>query len=191
MDVCLHRMTTSHVFPHEVDLLLNIFLTEQSSLNTCAEFKVFNTLDLLNLFSLQDLVSTVCKPPDHSVIWLKVNISSYGVKETESILSENTQSNNVRIHNLDYTVPSPCYFERYNLHKNSDRFMNNECWRLALNDVINHINNAKRCQNDIDDLYDLLCSNFYQELDKFYKKLMYVSQPERGIETQNLTETPN
>ena len=100
---------------------------------------------------------------------LKVNISSYGVKETESILSENTQSNDVRIQNIDSTVPSSRYFERYNLHKNSDRFMNNESWRLALNDVINHINNAKRCQNDIDDLYDLLCSNIYQELDKFYK----------------------
>ena len=169
MDLCLQRITTSHVFPHEVDLCW-LFLPEQCSLNTCAEFKVFNTLDLLNLFSLQDLVSTVCKPPDHSVIWLKVNIYSYGVKETESILSENTQSNNVRIHNLDSTVPSSRYFERYNLHKNSDRFMSNESWRLALNDVINHINNAKRCQNDIDDLYDLLCSNIYQELDKFYEK---------------------
>ena len=151
--------------------VVDYFLTEQCSLNTCAEFKVFNTLDLLNLFFLQDLVSTVCKPPDHSVIWLKVNISSYGVKETESILSENTQSNDVRIHNVDSTVPSSRYFERYNLHKNSDRCMNNESWRLALNDVINHINNAKRCQNDIDDLYDLLCRNIYQELDKFYKKI--------------------
>ena len=112
----------------------------------------------------------LCKPPDHSVIWLKVNIFSYGVKETESILSENTQSNDVRIHNVDSTVPSSRYFERYNLHKNSDRCMNNESWRLALNDVINHINNAKRCQNDIDDLYDLLCRNIYQVLDKFYKK---------------------
>ena len=98
----------------------------------------FVTHVYINLFSFQDLVSTVCKPPDHSVIWLKVNISSYGVKETESILSENTQSNDVRIHNVDTTVPSSRYFERYNLHKNSDRFMNNESWRLALNDVINH-----------------------------------------------------
>ena len=56
--------------------------------------------------------------------------------------------------------------------------MNNESWRLALNDVINHINNAKRCQNDIDDLYDLLCSNIYQELDKFYKKFA-VRKPTR------------
>ena len=61
--------------------------------------------------------------------------------------------------------------------------MNNESRRLALNDVINHINNAKRCQNDIDDLYDLLCSNIYQE--------RYVSQPEKGIEKQNLTGTLN
>ena len=49
--------------------------------------------------------------------------------------------------------------------------MINESWRLALNDVINYINNAKRCQNDIDALYDLLCSNIYQELDKFFKKI--------------------
>ena len=49
--------------------------------------------------------------------------------------------------------------------------MNNESWKLALNDVINHINNAKRCENDIHGLYDLLCSNIYQELDKFYKKI--------------------
>ena len=39
-----------------------------------------NTLYLIYLFSSQDLI--INKPPDHSVVWLKVNVSSLGVKES-------------------------------------------------------------------------------------------------------------
>ena len=41
---------------------------------------------------------------------------------------------------------------------------------------------GKRCRNDIDDLYDLLCSNIYQEPDNLKKTMMHVSKLEKGIE---------
>ena len=64
--------------------------------------------------------------------------------------------------------------------------MNNESCRLALNDVINPINNAKRCQNDIDDLHDLFWSNITNNFINSIQILMYVvNQLEKGIEKVN------
>ena len=113
-------------------------------------------------FQLQYLIGERCRPPDHSVLSLLFVISSVPEVEQQYDVSLNKmyEANDEQIQ-----TDSNCILQRrYKLNNFPVDFQNNEIWSNALVEIISFLQTFNDTQQEIDIIYEKLCTTFYKEM---------------------------
>ena len=110
--------------------------------------------DLLEKYDLYGMIGEGCKPPDHSIVELKVQTLCYNdtnqVGETIQRESSGVQSK-----------------KRYRFDNISENFLNSDRWHVVLDHLLDKINLMSKQQACVDSVYKEMLSEFFKEMD-FY-----------------------
>ena len=118
--------------------------------------------DLMASYELYSLIGDRCKPPDHSLIKIKVCLSE-GVTPATMLSSEDHQ---------DYNSASKQETrknKRYYFDQISDDFLCSDRWIHTLDTLMNKLESTQLAQSEVDALYDDLCSGILTEMDRCIK----------------------
>ncbi len=125
----------------------------------CSNFVVTTSKELVEKYGLQSLISERSKPPDHSLLQVKISIAG-----------------------LDKPVPvnHTAHDKRsYNVSNIPSSFMNND---TACNELLNLISELELCrenQTNVDQLYENLLKCIYNEMDRQLPKYTGVKSNKR------------
>ena len=141
--------------------VVDYFPVPYSCLQYCTTCQVHAVSDLLNKFELFNMLSENCKALDHSVLcvkfsWMSDNMCSDGV--------DNSMPNHVTSNNeMDgYSVR-----RKYNFQSIDERFMNNNTWNVAVNELIERLNSRDTSIECLDEVCNRLSSLVYKEKNGF------------------------
>ncbi len=127
------------VFPHD-------------QLKFCNDFEVITSKDIVNKYNLHHLIGEKSKPPDHSLLKVKIKVAGL-VNENTNLLLD-TAVNNVT----------------YNVSKLPESFMNTEETRLELLALIDQLELNRESQGNVNVVYDQLLSCLFKEMDNVLPK---------------------
>ena len=113
---------------------------------------------LVNRFHLEQFVGDRCRVPDHSLVNVNIRVS-----HIESMTCSKHDSN------LNINNDGKTEHKRYNFEVVKDGFMNNNLWKDAMNDILDDLLSCRDNQEDIDNVYDHLCTCVLGEMDKYVK----------------------
>ena len=157
------------------------------------DFKVCTVTDMLSQMLLEQMISDQCRPPDHSIIEVKVRVSpgdalcptvSLGstieqnnnssarsrVRPDNFRISENNMSARLNSRmNVNINKPSKIY----NVPDIPEQFMTNPAWRDEINIIIDKLQSRCDTQNEVDILYNTMCATVYNEMDRFLDYKQY------------------
>ena len=142
--------------------VVDYILSPQLSLKSCKLCKVQPVKELIGEFQLQHLIGERCRPPDHSVLSLIFVISSVPeVKQQYDVsLNKMYEANDEQMQ-----TDSNCILQRrYKLNNFPVDFQNNEIWFNALVEIISFLQTCNDTQQEIDIIYEKLCTTFYKEM---------------------------
>ena len=134
--------------------VVDYMFTRHDCLSLCCNAQVLTTTDLVDKFSLVQLISKDCKPPDHSVLMLC--LKQLCVTSIHEERNDNAQPA------IDLVQRKK--FKFINI---PDQFLNNDEWRSICNELVDKYIYLKNDQCDIDDLYQNFCHAATGEMDKF------------------------
>ncbi len=122
-----------------------------NSLDSCVDFRVIPALEAIDVSNAQRLIGEKSRPPDHSLLICKFNVS--GFKEISS------QSDAPR----EYLGRK----RRYNLQFIPDDFCNNDVFRTGLLEAIDNLQALRISQESVDVAYKEFCDSLLAEMDKY------------------------
>ncbi len=130
--------------------VVDYVVTPHENLNICLNFKVLPMSDIIDQYKLHSFINERSKPPDHSVLLfeLKLSDSTYGHNTT-----------------INQTPPSNSKIRRYNLKCINNNIFTSDMARNALDNVIDCIIMSRENQENIDMLYENLCSAITTEME--------------------------
>jgi hypothetical protein len=130
----------------------------------CTNFEVLTMSDLLQKFNLVDMVTTNCKPSDHSILSVKLSVT-YDSNERSSDNVNNV--NNVNHVNSDDRNCSK--HRKYFFDELPHEFMSSQDFLFRLNEIT--VKKLAECvtQNDYDIVYEEFCDLLLEEMDKCLK----------------------
>ena len=99
----------------------------------------------------QCFIGPNCKPTDHSMLTVVVNCM---------VVDENGDDNEINVNNTQYRQ------RRYKFHGRHDEYLNSEMWQAADQRIISNLHENEMVQNKLDAVYNDLCQNVFNELDK-------------------------
>ena len=120
--------------------------------------------------------------PDHSVLLLTVSTTCFNKvkhdKEYKTVDNSIMNSLNTAVYDHTDAVKdrfnvknnSHIYFQRYKVKPTHPQFMKNNVFSEALLDMIARIEQTCHTQDEIDDMYDALCSMYHKEMNLWLKK---------------------
>ena len=144
---------------------MDYIITFHDCFNKCSDFSVKTVSEVTELFNLEGLISSKCKPPDHSIVSCTFQTQS-ATYENESLETGDRSEKKYRFKN----VPAD--------------FMNNEMWRLALIEMIDNCSVTMAHQSEIDQFYDKFVQMLCKEMDMY---LQYSSASKRFANILKLT----
>ena len=130
--------------------VVDYIIVPHENLIDCIYFNVDNVSDLISKYNLESMLSNRCKAPDHSVLTLKYLI----FKNDRCDISDSDQLNSEK-----------SIFKKYNYGTMSNEFMNSPSWVSILEGLISRIENSTQNQEKIDELYDCMLSDVFEEMD--------------------------
>ena len=150
---------------------MDYFLIPHDSLKFCSDFTVDLMSDILESNGLYNMISDKCKAPDHSLLTLQFNAtyadSMHSGGDTDDIKTGQS-------------------FKRYYFNEGQNDFLCSETWRLAVFEIIQKLEDANACQNEIDNIYSVLCQSVFKELDEHVNFKVIDSKKKENLRTQNL-----
>ena len=149
--------------------VVDYFLINHSSLSKCSEWKVLTPTDVMSLCNLETLISSRCKPPDHSVITMKVSTSVYINNDqehsnsliNETVIDQNLESERYDIYS-EFSTGKNIYYSNI-----PESFLNTDTWRRKLQSFlidIEHRLSTLSNQQDMDTLYENICQALFHEI---------------------------
>ena len=135
---------------------VDYFAVPIDCVNRCIKCEVSATSDVISSLSLQSLISTNCRPPDHSLLTLTYNIMHPDLdpqpthQTTEGSATQNATAGR----------------KRYDLDRISSDFMSTPMWGHVCQSLISRIERMEINQNSCDSLYDLMVKDVFIEMDK-------------------------
>ena len=144
--------------------VVDYFLTPNENLRLCKSCKVTPISSILEV----DNAFTMLTPggcPDHSVITLIIGDLVNTIPKKQVHDKINSQDLGINKQNKQHFVPwSP---RKYSIDRPNDNFMNNNSWKINLNQLICDFESNLRKKGNINHLYDKLCSIVFMEMDKY------------------------
>ena len=134
--------------PHKGKSVVDYIITPHDCLNKCSNFKVITSNDAIDMCSLSNLISSRCKPPDHSIVSCQFQ-TLHSLHYEPDGLEENVVDQKDKKYRFQNIAPD---------------FMNNDLWRLAVNDLIDVFSVMQQRQEEIDTAYTQFCNLLYNEI---------------------------
>ncbi len=126
-------------------------------LKTVSAFCVDTCSDIITNLGINNMVSDICKVPDHSLLTFKVGVSRYS-----QILCQNLGARNYYSLNTN---------RKYNVRNMPNDFMTSDGISNAINQLIDDINLLRENQTEVERAYDRLLDILIKEMND---KLSYV-----------------
>ncbi len=142
--------------------VVDYIVTSQDSFNTCSDFKVLLTSDVINMFDLQNMINTRCKPPDHAIITCNIRVM-------HNMLYSNDDNHDNNCSNVKVVTDQASSHRRYCFNNVPCDFMNNSIWNACIQRLITECENVQNQQNEIDSLYNRFCDVLTCEMDEYLK----------------------
>ena len=130
--------------------VVDYFITNHTSLKYCKEMKIHTVTDLIDRLNIAKLISHRCKPPDHSLISLKLSCSF-----SRSV----NQSSTAEIGGIRNKM--------YCFEKRPEEFMNTPMWREAIMNLVDKRLIMVTSQSEVDVKYSDFCNILTKEMDKY------------------------
>ena len=122
--------------------------------NSCSTFEIFPITQFIETNDMTTLVSENCKIPDHSPLSLKFRTNV--LCDTE----HDTNQSMIEDANVDQC-------KRYKYNTMSPEFLRSETWVSVLDNLINRLDKVHPLQSEIDEFYDEMTSEVFNEMDKY------------------------
>ncbi len=135
--------------------VVDYFITPYDCIKYCKKLSVRTVSDLIDHLSIQDQISSRCKPPDHSVVTLEL---TYSLSTADRLTQHQGHEQN---ENTSHKRKMYCF------DKKPDMFMKSESWRLAILDIVNSQLNHIKSQQEVDHFYSHFCTLLTKELDEY------------------------
>ena len=119
--------------------------------------------DILNQFTLFDLLSPSCKQPDHSLLSIAFTPNYYTSTTVEMLQNETIPTND----SLEDTLPK--YERKYCFEAVPKEFMNNKEWSVKINNLVTLCENNCVAENELNCLYKKFCKIILKEMEQFVK----------------------
>ena len=147
-----------------------------------SDFEVRTVTDLIDRFSLVELISDVSRPPDHSIVISSVHLSPgdtlCDVEEGHTNVGQVTGPNEMvtssiitdqNINTIGVNQGLDKSRRKYDMStiNTHDNFMSNVDWRDKINVIIDDLQTACSDQREVDSHYDDMCKVIFSEMDKF------------------------
>ena len=130
--------------------IVDYFFVPHDCLNDIDECKVDLCSEIISILGIESMISDNCKPPDHSLLTIKVNASPF-VLESRMLGAKNYtgQSN-----------PVP----KYKVRSLPEDFMKSEHLRQIVSNLIDEINVSRETQQCVDVMYENLIKVVHNEM---------------------------
>ena len=119
------------------------------NIEECINCDVHLVSEMIEDNNFESFISEKCKPPDHSPI-----ILSFKPKIIHDLNAEDTSH------------PINMSSKRYKYDTMSNEFLHNDTWKFVLNSLISGLNHMDTNQNSIDEFYDNMIVQIFEEMDK-------------------------
>ena len=129
--------------------VVDYIFVPHENLRNCSYFSVDIMSDIISKYSLEPMISTRCKAPDHSILTLKYVL--YDPCHEIPIEDESMRGESVS--------------KKYDYGTMSNEFMNSPSWVAILDNLISRIEFTSKTQNKVDELYESMLSDIFQEMD--------------------------
>ena len=139
---------------HKGNSVVDYIMTPHDCFFKCTDFKVLCSNELVEKYELQGLISTRCKPPDHSLLTCNFQTMHSLLYSNEHFAESDLRVNDRKRHRFN-NVPND--------------FMNNEMWRATVSEMIDMCIETSNQQAEIDVLYDKFCDVICHEMDTYLK----------------------
>ncbi len=83
-------------------------------------------------------------------------------------MTRGTQSDGATV-NSSNNYESVGFWRRYYFNNVNERFMNNETWDLAMNDIIESLHTNAVSRTKLDEIYSKFCQHIYNEMDSYIR----------------------
>ncbi len=134
----------------------------------CKEFRVDTVSDLLATFDLFKLLSSNCKPPDHSVLTAKLSFTQTLEVDESNLFASGYCNYGESAQGLpDQNPNEKRERRRYNFANIDNSFMNNNAWRLAMSELITRLERVQVNKDILDEIYSGLCRSVFNEMDSY------------------------
>ena len=128
--------------------VVDYFLIDHDNFSKCKNFKVETCIDIVRENSLQRLLNSKCKIPDHGM--LSFELITNVVMNSDQICSEQYQSNG----------------RRYFFNKINENFMETELCKQAIVKLIDVIQHNRKDQDNLDKVYESFTEIIVDELNR-------------------------
>ena len=139
----------SHLGKSVVDYIA----VDHNTLEHCTNFEVLSMSDCVERFDLLNIMSSKCKPPDHSIL-----LASFNVSPSVQLVNENQEP--------DITCDCCHKYMRNNF---PDAFMSSQLWKQNILNLVEYFENCIKDQESVDMAYDNFLQVLFQEMDSFLK----------------------
>ena len=143
--------------------VVDYILVPHVTLKSCKYFRVDCMSDILNQFTLFDLLSPSCKQPDHSLLSIAFT-PNYCTSTTVEMLQNETIPTN---DSLEDALPK--YERKYCFEAVPKEFMNNKEWSVKINNLVTLFENNCVAENELNCLYENFCKIILKEMEQFVK----------------------
>ncbi len=141
--------------------VVDYIITPQDCFNKCTSFHVYTMNELSEKCNIGPLISSNCKVPDHSIVHVDFKVNS---------LFDPNQSHTIERNVHDDVQPDNMYKHRkYRFEHTPDLFMASECWKSAMNVLIDTSISCIEDQQEIDNLYEYFCKTLTNEMDIYLR----------------------
>ena len=137
--------------------VVDYFVTRHDCFNMFNKVQVETSTDLVDRLDLLELISNDCKPPDHSLVSVSLNVAS--VIENYNCLTSNVNCNS--------TIIPPS--KRFKFADIPDDFQNNRLWKESVAKICNNLITCTYDQQESDRLYSKFCCLLTNEMELFLK----------------------
>jgi len=158
--------------------VVDYLITTHDRLSLCENFRVKLMSDLINEHGLEAHINDTCKAPDHSLLTVYCQCTYFNTEaneqntEVDEEKSEQNSRDNVKF---------------YNYRNIPDNMFSTEEWLRDMAPIIEELLQNRLTQEQVDNMYDSICINVLNEMDKFLeynlvstskvKKRLKISKP--------------
>ena len=128
----------------------------QENFTNCESFQVLPCSEIVNQCNLQLMLGDKCKLPDHSILCCTINVCvppNEFQLDTIRNLKESANS-----HDVNHT-------KRFRIKSLPPNFMGSDSIKYMTGRIIDEILHAKGSQEEVDQIYENLCSMIYNEME--------------------------